>query len=216
MTTESSQHKIDRAKGAEPTQVLDATARKKYIRSIQRRQQDGNQAVSQTNLSATTDVYNAKQYSAFRNLVSQVMLSAIPEVGVVVPTRNEQENIRPLVASFSGVSVVVPTRNEQENIRPLVASLRDALRGLHVEVIFVDDSDDDTSGVIEDAAGTMNSSLFRIELEHRVAGGARAGGLATAVVQGLNRARAEYFFFSSRRRHTRSDRDWSSDVCSSD
>ena len=24
------------------------------------------------------------------------------------------------------------------------------------------------------------------------------------------------FFFSSRRRHTRSDRDWSSDVCSSD
>src|SRR5207249_7651344 len=28
--------------------------------------------------------------------------------------------------------------------------------------------------------------------------------------------RAEYFFFSSRRRHTRSKRDWSSDVCSSD
>src|SRR5216683_3411793 len=27
---------------------------------------------------------------------------------------------------------------------------------------------------------------------------------------------AEVFFFSSRRRHTRSDRDWSSDVCSSD
>src|SRR2546428_10231369 len=28
--------------------------------------------------------------------------------------------------------------------------------------------------------------------------------------------RALEFFFSSRRRHTRSDRDWSSDVCSSD
>src|SRR3989440_5813488 len=27
---------------------------------------------------------------------------------------------------------------------------------------------------------------------------------------------ANLFFFSSRRRHTRSDRDWSSDVCSSD
>src|SRR3989440_2318132 len=26
----------------------------------------------------------------------------------------------------------------------------------------------------------------------------------------------DYFFFSSRRRHTSSDRDWSSDVCSSD
>src|SRR2546421_4603127 len=30
------------------------------------------------------------------------------------------------------------------------------------------------------------------------------------------RERLELFFFSSRRRHTRSDRDWSSDVCSSD
>src|SRR5206468_8665159 len=28
--------------------------------------------------------------------------------------------------------------------------------------------------------------------------------------------RSFLFFFSSRRRHTRSDRDWSSDVCSSD
>src|SRR2546421_6438174 len=28
--------------------------------------------------------------------------------------------------------------------------------------------------------------------------------------------RVAFFFFSSRRRHTRSDRDWSSDVCSSD
>src|SRR5207249_9228421 len=28
--------------------------------------------------------------------------------------------------------------------------------------------------------------------------------------------RALFFFFSSRRRHTRSKRDWSSDVCSSD
>src|SRR2546428_1604061 len=28
--------------------------------------------------------------------------------------------------------------------------------------------------------------------------------------------RSAYFFFASRRRHTRSDRDWSSDVCSSD
>src|SRR5690349_22844672 len=32
----------------------------------------------------------------------------------------------------------------------------------------------------------------------------------------FNRAFKRYFFFSSRRRHTRSLRDWSSDVCSSD
>src|SRR2546428_6407703 len=35
-----------------------------------------------------------------------------------------------------------------------------------------------------------------------------------AIVQA--RFELTYFFFSSRRRHTRSDRDWSSDVCSSD
>src|SRR5216683_5822231 len=35
------------------------------------------------------------------------------------------------------------------------------------------------------------------------------------VTQGENRE-GILFFFSSRRRHTRSDRDWSSDVCSSD
>src|SRR2546421_1260741 len=32
----------------------------------------------------------------------------------------------------------------------------------------------------------------------------------------LGRGASDFFFFSSRRRHTRSDRDWSSDVCSSD
>src|SRR2546421_12975842 len=32
----------------------------------------------------------------------------------------------------------------------------------------------------------------------------------------IERVCGSFFFFSSRRRHTRSDRDWSSDVCSSD
>src|SRR2546429_8505869 len=32
----------------------------------------------------------------------------------------------------------------------------------------------------------------------------------------MGRMLCEYFFFSSRRRHTRCSRDWSSDVCSSD
>src|SRR3989440_4833568 len=42
--------------------------------------------------------------------------------------------------------------------------------------------------------------------------------LAHVCIQALNVAGVQTcaFFFSSRRRHTRSDRDWSSDVCSSD
>src|SRR5438105_10591723 len=35
-------------------------------------------------------------------------------------------------------------------------------------------------------------------------------------LHGSSRALCFFFFFSSRRRHTRSTRDWSSDVCSSD
>src|SRR5690349_23091696 len=37
-----------------------------------------------------------------------------------------------------------------------------------------------------------------------------------AYVDGVNAGQASLFFFSSRRRHTSSLRDWSSDVCSSD
>jgi dolichol-phosphate mannosyltransferase len=90
------------------------------------------------------------------------------------------------------LSVVVPTRNEHDNILPLLAALHSALHDMHVEVIFVDDSDDDTPAVIEDAVRAMGSSLFYIQLEHRLAGASRAGGLATAVVDGMNRAQAEY------------------------
>ncbi len=97
-----------------------------------------------------------------------------------------------ILSTTHDLSVVVPTRNEHENIWPLLESLRNALRDLRVEVIFVDDSDDDTPAVIKDAASTMNSSQFHIQLEHRLAGDARAGGLATAVVHGMNRAQAEY------------------------
>src|SRR5438105_2180516 len=56
------------------------------------------------------------------------------------------------------LSVVVPTRNERDNIVPLLEALHGALHDLHVEVIFVDDSDDDTPTVVEDAAKTMSSS----------------------------------------------------------
>jgi cellulose synthase/poly-beta-1,6-N-acetylglucosamine synthase-like glycosyltransferase len=90
------------------------------------------------------------------------------------------------------LSVVVPTRNEHDNIWPLVEALHAALQGVRVEIIFVDDSDDDTPEIIKEAAKTRGSATFHLELEHRVTGEARAGGLATAVVHGMDRARAEY------------------------
>ena len=96
------------------------------------------------------------------------------------------------VSNIFDLSVVIPTRNERDNIGPLLESLQNALHGLYVEVIFVDDSDDDTSEVIQDAKRALDSSLLCIQLEHRLAGKARAGGLVTAVVYGMSMAQAGY------------------------
>src|SRR5699024_433794 len=56
--------------------------------------------------------------------------------------------------------------------------------------------------------------------EERRVGKERGGGVGGAwregTREGWRRGAALSFFFSSRRRHTRSKRDWSSDVCSSD
>ena len=117
MTIETGPHQLASSDGVEPTQKLVAEAREKYI---QRWQRHGKQA--QSILSPTYDL-----------------------------------------------SVVVPTRNEHDNIWRLLESLQDALHGLCVEVIFVDDSDDDTPEVIKHAVRTMSSPLFHIQLEHRFA-----------------------------------------------
>src|SRR5690349_8927734 len=82
----------DSAEVIEPTQKLVTVTQEKHIQQWQPR---GNQADSQTILSPTYDL-----------------------------------------------SVIVPTRNEQANIWPLLESLQNALRDLCVEIIFVDDSDD--------------------------------------------------------------------------
>lgn len=142
MTTDSSPYTLDNSDAEEPTEKLVAVARGT---KLQIRQQASKQVVSQIISAATYDL-----------------------------------------------SVVVPTRNELDNIQPLLESLQGTLRGLRVEVIFVDDSDDDTTKVIKDIAQTMSSSLFHIQLEHRLAGDERTGGLATAVVHGMSRAQAEY------------------------
>lgn len=89
------------------------------------------------------------------------------------------------------LSVVVPTRNERDNITPLLAELAQALAGVRTEVIIVDDSDDDTPAVIT-AEAQRYPDDFRVRLVHREAGPARAGGLATAVNAGMQRAAAKY------------------------
>jgi cellulose synthase (UDP-forming) len=133
-------------------------------------------------------------------LIDADLLEPTQKIVTVAREKNTQKWMRykeqtTAHTDFPGIydlSVVVPTRNEHDNVQPLLEALHDALHDLCVEVIFVDDSDDDTPEIITNVAETMNSSLFHIRLEHRLAGAARSGGLATAVVYGMNKAQAHY------------------------
>jgi dolichol-phosphate mannosyltransferase len=90
----------------------------------------------------------------------------------------------PTAVATLDLTVVVPTRNEADNIAPLVTRLDTALAELRAEILFVDDSDDDTPDrVLEVASQTRH----RVRLLHR-SPGERAGGLGTAVLAGFQAA----------------------------
>ena len=82
------------------------------------------------------------------------------------------------------LSVVVPTRNERENVHRLLGELRPMTGHEIAEVIFVDDSDDDTCAVIEDAGAGFPVPVRCI---HRPPD-ARGDGLSGAVVVGMRAA----------------------------
>jgi dolichol-phosphate mannosyltransferase len=86
-------------------------------------------------------------------------------------------------------TVVVPTRNESGNVAELVRRLGQAFPGRRdVEILFVDDSTDDTPEQVRTA--TQRSAL-PVRLLHRN-DGARTGGLAGAVAAGIAEARGAY------------------------
>ena len=87
------------------------------------------------------------------------------------------------------ISVVVPTRNESGNVEKLLTSIKKAFYGTFIEVIFVDDSTDDTPQVVEAAAGRFPAQNVR--MIHR-APEERSDGLGGAVIVGLKAARADY------------------------
>lgn len=90
---------------------------------------------------------------------------------------------------MSSVTIVVPTYNESGNVPELVRRL-DAVReqaGID-EVIFVDDSTDDTPAVIE---RTSERARVPVRLVHR-AEADRAGGLSGAVVTGIAAAHSPW------------------------
>ncbi|MEU4569480.1 glycosyltransferase [Micromonospora sp. NPDC023956] len=86
------------------------------------------------------------------------------------------------------LSVVVPTRNEAENVPLLIARLGPLLAPLDAEILVVDDSDDDTPAVLARAAF---DAPLPVRLLHRPAP-MRTGGLSGAVLLGAGHARGEW------------------------
>jgi dolichol-phosphate mannosyltransferase len=84
--------------------------------------------------------------------------------------------------------VIVPTRNESGNVAALIARLDAALGEMNAEILFVDDSDDDTPACVKTIAST---SPRPIRLLHR-ARNERAGGLGSAVLAGLRACEGEW------------------------
>jgi dolichol-phosphate mannosyltransferase len=83
-------------------------------------------------------------------------------------------------------TIVVPTFNERDNIATLLARLTAALPAGETEIVFVDDSTDDTPEVIRAAA---RGCPIPVIVHHREDG---AGGLGGAVVEGMRLARGEW------------------------
>tara|TARA_B100001123_G_scaffold430295_1_gene550001 strand:+ start:13227 stop:13916 length:690 start_codon:yes stop_codon:yes gene_type:complete len=82
------------------------------------------------------------------------------------------------------LSIIIPTFNERGNIVTLVKEISNALKGVKHEIIFADDSADDTTNLIMEIA----QQYQHIKLSHRK--GQR--GLASAVLHAIPMSKAEY------------------------
>ncbi|MET0493146.1 MAG: glycosyltransferase family 2 protein [Actinoplanes sp.] len=83
-------------------------------------------------------------------------------------------------------TIVIPTFNERENIETLLERLAAVLPAGESEIVFVDDSTDDTPEIIRAAAV---SCPIPVTVHHREDG---AGGLGGAVVEGMRLARGAW------------------------
>ena len=93
------------------------------------------------------------------------------------------------IVAAESISVIVPTFNEAPNVAELVARVSStvaSLDGIRVEIIFVDDSTDNTPQVIEAVAATASLPVRLIHREEPV------GRLGAAVVEGIRASSADW------------------------
>src|SRR5215207_3419306 len=96
--------------------------------------------------------------------------------------------VTPEFQTIYEISLVIPTRNEAGNIEPLLMRIHQAVKGIATEVVFVDDSADNTPEVI----GKLQEWFpLPIKLIHRPKE-ERKNGLGGAVVEGFKAAQAKW------------------------
>lgn len=123
---------------------------------------------------------------------STVTSLLVAGIGLSMLTLSPRTTAAPVVrtsGASNGVTVIVPTRNERDNVRPLVDAVAAATaelrnNGRPVDVLFVDDSDDDTADVVRAVAADSLRSDMPVAVIHRT-GLERWGGLGGAVVDGF-------------------------------
>lgn len=111
-----------------------------------------------------------------------------PAQSRTVAEPGEQHELVDLREQAPVLTLVVPTRNEAPNLRPFFERSAAALGRLGVpwELLFVDDSDDDTPQV----ADRLAREGAQVRLLHRPAG-SRPDGLSGAVLAGFRAARGD-------------------------
>ena len=92
------------------------------------------------------------------------------------------------VQALYDISLVIPTRNEAGNIEPLLMRVHQAVKGIATEVVFVDDSTDETPEVIR---RLQEWFPLPVKLIHRPKE-ERKNGLGGAVVEGLKAAQGSW------------------------
>lgn len=97
--------------------------------------------------------------------------------------------VAPRGRAATALSLVIPTRNEAQNVERLIEAICAAIPGSEKELVFVDDSDDETPahlGHLLPQADCPGTVVHRLPPE-------RDGGLSTAVAAGFRVAHGLYF-----------------------
>jgi dolichol-phosphate mannosyltransferase len=113
------------------------------------------------------------------------LMTAVKDTGLIAPAAGPTKESRSAITPGPELSVIVPTRNEHDNVRPVYDGLCRTLQGIDWEAIFVDD--DSKDGTPEAVCRLANQDR-RVRCIQRI--GRR--GLASACVEGILASSAPY------------------------